>query len=167
MSCKHPTSSKRRTARRFGGRWFNAQLHQWICEAPGCQKWMLWHYSEMGWSSSSGLVLEKDRHLYTIGEWKLGALGTPDVFVAEIPADTPNPEALVRELAREAWGRCRELRPNPDEQYGPCHICGSETPERHGRYLIGCGFIRCGCGYTVEVCEECLDGNEPCEWEKR
>lgn len=41
-----------------------------------------------------------------------------------------------------------------DYEYGPCHLCGSETPERHGRYLLG----PCTCGaHTIEVCAECLD----------
>lgn len=43
--------------------------------------------------------------------------------------------------------------------YGPCHWCGSETPERHGEILFGCcqSSINPDRLLTVEVCQQCLD----------
>ena len=38
-------------------------------------------------------------------------------------------------------------------EFGPCHLCGSETPERHGTVLLG---GECECGATsIEVCRPC------------
>lgn len=44
--------------------------------------------------------------------------------------------------------------------YGPCHLCGAETPEQHGNVLIGCCRPNDNDGRsqiaTVEICEKCL-----------
>jgi len=45
---------------------------------------------------------------------------------------------------------------NQEYEYGPCHFCGSETPEQHGRILVGCADCRTPSGIaTVEICDEC------------
>ena len=41
--------------------------------------------------------------------------------------------------------------------FGPCHLCGSETQERHGVWLLGCCPIEGSTQTaTVEVCGICL-----------
>lgn len=46
-------------------------------------------------------------------------------------------------------------------EYGPCYECGSETPERHGRYAMLIDGVGC------EVCGVCRDAPElsPEEWD--
>jgi hypothetical protein len=41
--------------------------------------------------------------------------------------------------------------------YGPCHLCGVETPERHGRILIGCCQTEGSTTITVEICIPCRE----------
>ena len=56
-----------------------------------------------------------------------------------------------------------EVSSHDGATYGPCHLCGSESPERHGVILVGCcrieGSTRTA---TVEICEPCRSSDLPC-----